>query len=315
MLNALKRVTATLVKCVKTWICRTKDKSAVMDSDINSSDVRAAETLLLKQAQRGIDLKRYAKLKPVSENGVIVVGGRTERWMSGTWNRQRFILLPRDSYISRLVARYGHEQGGHLGIAASVSKVRSKYWIIGIRRMMRNIVMCCRYCKEKLKALQTQVMSPLPVERIKPSPAFTAVGVDYFGPFATKGEVQKRVRGKSYGVIFTCFCSRAVYADVAHDISTDGFLQTLRRFASLRGWPAKIYSDRGTHLIGASNEMKDIVKNLSSEDIKKFAQRFNTEWEFTPADAKWYNGATEALHLSKKKIFFFLPVFYEKTRI
>jgi hypothetical protein len=31
------------------------------------------------------------------------------------------------------------------------------------------------------------------------------------------------------------------------------------------------------------------------------AQRFNTEWKFTPADAKWYNGATEALVKSIKR--------------
>ena len=297
----LKRVTATMFKCAKTWICRTKDKTTVMSSEINSSDVRAAELFLVKQAQLSVDPRRYVKLKPRSENGIITVGGRTERWMSGTWNQQKFILLPKECYISRLIATYEHERGGHLGIAASVSKVRSKYWIIGIRRLMRNIIACCRYCKEKLKAVQSQVMSPLPVERIKPSPAFNTVGVDYFGPFVTKGEVQKRVRGKSYGVIFTCFSSRAVYADVAHDCSTDGFLQTLRRFASMRGWPTKLHSDKGAQLIGASNEMKDIVRNLSSEEIKKFVQHFNTEWEFAPADAKWYNGATEALVKSMKR--------------
>ena len=82
-------------------------------------------------------------------------------------------------------------------------------------------------------------MSPLPVERLKPSPPFMYVGVDYFGPFEIKGEVQQRVRGKAYGVIITCFSSRAVYADCARD----AFLQVLRRFASFRGWPSKIYSE------------------------------------------------------------------------
>jgi len=166
---------------------------------------------------------------------------------------------------------------------------------------MREVIQRCRHCKEKLKAMEAQVMSPLPVERIKPSPAFATSGVDYFGPFATKGEVQKRVRGKSYGVIFTCFSSRAVYVDVAHDLSTDGFLQTLRRFASLRGWPSKMYSDNGTQLVGASNEMKEIVRSLSVEEIRKFGQPFGMEWEFAPPDGKWYNGATEALVKSVKR--------------
>ena len=66
------------------------------------------------------------------------------------------------------------------------------------------------------------------MERIKPSPAFTHVGVDYFGPYATKGEVQKRTRGKGYGIIFSCDVSRAVHLDIVPDYSTISFLQALR---------------------------------------------------------------------------------------
>ena len=182
--------------------------------------------------------------------------------MASTWNRQRFILLPKNNVVSILIANDEHAKGGHLGIAASISKVRSKYWIIGIRVLMKQIIRNCRLCKEKLKSLQKQVMSPLPIERIKTSPAFHTTGVDYFGPYKTRGEVQKRVHGKAYGVIFTCFTSRAVYVDLAHDVSTDGFLQVLRRFSSLRGWPSKIVSDNGTQFVGASNELRDIMNNL-----------------------------------------------------
>ena len=57
--------------------------------------------------------------------------------------------------------------------------------------------------------MEQQIMSPLPIERVKPSPAFFNVGVDYFGPYSIKGEVQQRIRGKGYGVIFTCLFSRA----------------------------------------------------------------------------------------------------------
>ena len=272
-----------------------------VDSEITSEDIQAAELFWVREAQSTINVAQFYKFKPVIEDGVIEVGGRTERWMASTWNRQRFILLPKDSHISLLIARHEHVNGGHLGVAASVSKVRSRYWIIGIKVLMKRIVRECRHCKEKLKTLQQQVISPLPIERIKPSPAFNTVGVDYFGPFSTKGEVQKRVRGKSYGVIITCFSSRAVYVDVAHDATTDGFLQVLRRFASLRGWPAQFYSDNGTQLVGASNEMKRIVRDLAWGEIKKFGRPFHSEWKFSPPDGPWYNGATESLVKSVKR--------------
>ena len=49
------------------------------------------------------------------------------------------------------------------------------------------------------------------------------------------GEVQKRIRGKCYGVIFVCMVFRAVYVDVSQNYSSDALLQVLRRFTSVRG--------------------------------------------------------------------------------
>ena len=272
-------------------------------SEISSEDSHAAEIWWIKEAQRSIDIKRCTNLKPTKdEKGVWRVGGRTERWMASTWNRQKFILLPKDAHVSVLIARYLHESGGHLGVAASISKVRSRFWIIGLRSLMKSIVRNCCHCRKKLKMLHSQTMSTLPVERLKPSPSFLTVGIDYFGPYATKGEVQKRVRGKSFGVIITCFSCRAVYVDVAHDASTDGFLQVLRRFVCVRGWPAVIYSDQGTQFVGASNELKEILRGLSSEQIKELGwPEQKIEWRFSPPDAKWYNGATESLVKSVKR--------------
>ena len=293
----LKGTTARILKLYK----RFRSSEPIVERDISVSDLQEAESFWIKDAQSGIDLKRHQKLKPEIVEGVIMVGGRTERWMSSTWNRQKFILLPKQSHISKLIADYEHKQGGCLGLLSSISKIRSKYWIIGIRVIMKQIIRNCRRCKEKNKERLKQIMSPLPIERIKPSPAFHAVGVDYFGPFQTRGEVQKRTRGKSYGAIFSCLSSRAVYADVAHDLSTDGFLQVLRRFSSLRGWPAKIHADQGTQFIGASNEMKKIVKEFDWLHIRECSMPFKTEWEFSPPDGKWYNGATEALVKSVKR--------------
>lgn len=145
-----------------------------------------------------------------------------------------------------------------------------------------------------------QAMKDLPVERLRPLPPFTSVGVDFFGPFTIKGEVQKRTRGKCFGVIFTCLACRAVYVDVSSDYSTDSFLQVLRRFASVRGWPRKVYSDNGIQLVAASKELKDVVKVLDEATLQRYGVAHGTDWQFTPADAPWMNGITEALVKSVK---------------
>ena len=82
----------------------------------------------------------YVKLCPWYENGIIVVGGRTERWMDATWNGQRFILLPADHRLAYLIILYENQKSGNLGVAATISRVRARYWILSIRKRAKRIV-------------------------------------------------------------------------------------------------------------------------------------------------------------------------------
>ena len=95
--------------------------------------------------------------------------------------------------------------------------------------------------------------------------------------------------------MFACDSSRAVHADIVQNFSTDAFLQALRRFASLRGWPQRIHSDNGSQLTGAATELKKMVANLDWNAVKTYGHKFKTVWSFCPADAPWQNGSTEAL--------------------
>ena len=89
--------------------------------------------------------------------------------------------------------------------------------------------------------------------------------------------------------------------DVSQDYSTDAFLQVLRRFSSLRGWPKRIFSDNGTQLVAASKELCSVVKGLDWEFLQKYGVKYGTKWQFSPADAPWYNGATESLVKTVKR--------------
>ena len=258
---------------------------------LRQADIHRAEIFWIHEAQKEFDIKskELQKFRPRrNDDNIIVVGGRTERWMEGTWNRQLFILLPKKHHISLLIARREHARVGHLGRDATISKIRAVYWILGIRTLVKNIIGRCVLCKMKLKKLQEQIMAPLPIERLKPCPPFTNVMVDYFGPFTIRGEVQKRIRGKCYGVLFTCMNLRAVYVDVACDYSTPGFMMVLRRFASIRGWPVKIFSDKGSQLVGASNELTTVITKIDWDTVEVQSQTTGqgTEWNFSPANGR-----------------------------
>ena len=301
-LNRLLRATSWIEKLQQRYKigAQTCDNSRLVPSEI----LHAEETLVkYVQEEMHSDVKkgRYKKLLPTVENGVIVVGGRVERWLCSTWNREKFILLPAKHQLSWLIAEKAHIDSGHLAVESTIARIRSKYWIIGVRRMVRSIIGRCKLCKLRFKKLETQRMSTLPIERIKPSPPFQNIGLDYFGPFEVKGEVQKRVRGKCYGILFVCDSSRAVHAEIAQDFSTDAFLQALRRFACIRGWPEKIHSDNGTQLVGAANELKKTIASLDWEELRLYGHAAGTTWTFCPADAPWQNGSTEALVKSIKR--------------
>lgn len=146
-----------------------------------------------------------------------------------------------------------------------------------------------------------QKMGQLPLARLKPSPPWSYVGVDLFGPFPTRGEVNKRARGKAYGVIFNCFTTRAVHIDLAVDYSSTGFLQVLRRFVSLRGYPSEMYSDGGSQLVGASKELKQVTDGWDADKLHDFGITNGMTWKFSMADSPWQNGVTEILIKGVKK--------------
>ena len=241
------------------------------------------------------------KICPVMrEDGVYVIGGRAERWFEASFNKRLIPILPKNHNFSKLYAEMIHGEN-HSGIDSDISKIRLNYWIVGLRQICKSINTKCVDCRKQRLKLSSQIMGKLPIERLKPAPAWNSVGVDLFGPFEIRGEVNKRTTGKAYGVIFFCLPSTAVYLDIATDYSTDAFLMVLRKFVSLRGCPSNIYSDSGTQLVGASNILKSISQDWNWEEIEDFGVSKGINWNFSPGDAPWWNGCCESLIKSIKK--------------
>lgn len=144
-------------------------------------------------------------------------------------------------------------------------------------------------------------MGKLPLERLKPAPPWSYTALDLFGPFKIRDEVKKRTFGKAYGVIFNCLGTRAVHIELSSDYSTEKFLMSLRRFVSLRGYPKQLYSDNGTQLVAASEDLKEMIKGLDQTQLEEYGVTEGLQWVFSPADAPWQNGVSEALIKSVKK--------------
>ena len=235
----------------------------------------------------------------LNEEGIIVVGRRLVDGVEG--NHELPIFLPHKSPYARLFCITVHYEY-HGGIDDTIARIRTRYWIPKIRPIVKQIKKFCVRCRYIEKKLMSQVMSPLPIERLLASPAFCHSAVDLFGPFQIRDTVKKRTFGKGYGVIFTCLYSRAVHLELADGYDTKSFMSVLSRFTSIRGYPATMRSDQGSQLKCASKEFKADVKSWNWDKIFKFGERKNMQWILNKsADAPWENGCCESLIKSVKK--------------
>ena len=69
----------------------------------------------------------------------------------------------------------------------------------------------------------------------------------------------------------------------------------LNRFASIRGWPEKIYSDPGSQLVGAERELKEAWKKIDRKSLLRSSVQNGSTWVFGTADSHWHQGSVESL--------------------
>ena len=142
-------------------------------------------------------------------------------------------------------------------------------------------------------------MANFPLQRLQPnSPLFHHTSCDYFGPLTVK--VGRNKTTKHYGLIFTCLNTRAVHLEIATDCSAMEFIQTLRRFFSIRRYPAEILSDNGTQFVGALTDLRQMIQGVDKKTLKDYCAEPGVQWKFITPSAPHQNGCAEALVKSCK---------------
>ena len=53
------------------------------------------------------------------------------------------------------------------------------YWIVGFKGVVSSIINACVICRKFRGSIQTQIMAPLPEDRLEEIPPFTYWAVDY----------------------------------------------------------------------------------------------------------------------------------------
>lgn len=256
-----------------------------------SDDIRS-----LKATNTVKSTSRLKSLNPfIDKFEILRVGGRL-RNSKLTHDSKHPILIPHNHTLTTLIIRYEHLRNLHSGPQATLASVRQKYWPLNDKQVVKGIIRKCIPCFKARPILSSQQMGDLPEPRVTPSRPFSFCGIDYAGPFQMRdGSYRNRKVVKCYICIFVCFSSKALHLELASNLTTEAFLNALKRFISRRGMPTRVHSDNATNFHGAKNRLLlEIHQMLNHETFQNYLVQCNIQWEFIPPRAPHMGGLWEA---------------------
>lgn len=292
--------------------CKLNNNDKLVEN-LSAEEIKNASIVLIKNLQNQCfnkeiqDLKSTGVVSPKSallclspfldDEGVIRVGGRLRK-SSLCFNQKHQILLPKSHKFTELLIRHEHEKNQHSGIQTTLAAVRLNYWPLGAKNAIKKIIHKCVTCFKVNPPFENMLMGDLPKARLEIKPVFYNCGVDYCGPFLIKEGVRKIKTLKAYAAIFVCFATRAVHVELVSNLTTEAFIACLRRFVARRGKVAHMYSDNGTNFVGASRELNELHKLITSADHKSRVDNILSQdgitWHFIPPRSPHFNGLAEA---------------------
>ncbi len=257
----LLNVTALVLRFVKTLKGRTEASGCHLSSTLRPGEIAEAELLWIKGCQHSLaedrnfeDWKKQIDLF-LDQSGLWRCGGRLSH-ADIPFATKHPILLPKNHHVTSLIVLKAHEKVLHGGVKETLTEMRSRYWVVRGRSLVKMILRRCTTCRRyEGRPCRAPRPPPLPSFRVREEPPFTYTGVDFAGPLHVKGE------GKTWIVLYTCCVVRAVHLDLVLDMSTSTFLRSLKRFTARRGLPRKFVSDNGRTFKGPSKVIRAVMED------------------------------------------------------
>jgi len=208
--------------------------------------------------------------------------------------------LPHVSHLTDLIISHYHCLADHGGVSMTLNLLIQKFWVLKGNAAVRRVVKICSHCKKLNSKPGSQLMAELPEARLQmDSHPFAFTGLDFFVPILIR---QKRSQIQRYGCIFTYLTTWAVHLEVAADLSTDSFLNVLRRFLSRRGPVLHFYSDNGSNFVGTERFLCESIHEWNQHQIEEFLLQKETLWSFNPPSVSQMGGVWERQIRSVQRI-------------
>lgn len=288
--NAYNVRLPSLIECngaLLYWIRRSQKETFPLDYDVISKGLVVSKKSPL-----------WMLTPQMNDDGVMRIYGRLNN-SDLPEEVKHPIILHRTSPLARAIAIEAHETLEHGGVQACTQYLRHRYWIIGIRILLRGIVFKCVKCTRYRQQTANQFMADLPVSRLHPAPAFERTGVDYAGPITLK--YQRNNPQKAWIAVFVCMRYKAVHLELVGTLETKSFIAALTRFVNLRAGCVKhMYSDNGTNFVGAARELREAADAWNDHRVAEYLTAQHIEWHFNTPFAPHHGGLWEAMVKSVK---------------
>ena len=135
-------------------------------------------------------------------------------------------------------------------------------------------IQMCRVQEAVWKNMSTEDAEP-PVDKVLEELPFTYDRVGIFHPFLVKAD---RKTQRRYGEMFTCLSSREAHIETTSNLTTDSYIQALRRLIIRRGNVRRIRSDNGINFFGTSIEPRTEFGEMDEKRINDFMMELGGEW-------------------------------------
>ena len=299
-LGKLLRVTTFVLRFIENLKCKRQGRQLVTRR-IKVEEIEAAELIWIKDSQLKLQSapsfkKMSQNLNVIRENEILICKGRLGN--ADLDFRSKFpILLPNKDKFTELVIADCHSRVHHCREKATLAELRSKFWVAKGRQCVKRVIKACLICKRlEGKAYDSPPSATLPEFRVKESPLFSKVGVDFAGPLYVKGPGGEVT--KCYIALFTCCITRAVHLELVQNLLATTFVNCLKRMCARRGTPSLIISDN-------AKTFKATVKLLerlgNEEAVVDFLNSRRITWRFNLERAPWQGGIFERMIGTVKK--------------
>ena len=236
------------------------------------------------------------------QRGVITSRGRLQFADIPTVTKHPIILPKKNNIVRKMIIDI-HVKGHHAAKETTLALVQERYVVMSARQEVRESLHGCLICRHASTKPVDQKMGILPAERVQVAPAFTEIGLDFTGALWIKEGGTTR---KCYILVCTCPATRMVHFELTNNMTTDEFIQALRRVLNRRGKCNVIHSDNQSSFKRADRVMTaaishELEKMKNADEVKRFLVDQGITWSFITERSPFRGGYWERLNRSLKE--------------